>query len=105
MTCTPYASSAHELAPAPWLHSASAPGPRSPRIRLRSEGPSGPVISTATNWMPVSWQDTDYLALLQEARALLIEELAELRRKHRSTVTVLSELRAVTHEIMRVENA
>lgn len=102
MTCIHCAASVREPAPAPWLHSASRPGPRSPRTGWPSKAASGPVISTATNWMPVSWQDTD-LDLLREARALLIEELATRRSKHRSTCDVLAELRAVTCEIMRVE--
>ena len=105
MTCIRYASYVPETAPAPWLHLASPPGPRSPRIRSRSEGLCGPVISTETSWIDAGlpgmeirqWFHEQHLLALRDA---LIDTTAKLRREHRASCLAMAQLRAVTNECL-----
>jgi hypothetical protein len=86
---------------APWLHSGSKPGPRSPRIHSFTGAASGVVVRTATNWMPDGSQATALRDLLA-GREALIEELAQRRRKHRATSSTLADLRLVTEALMQM---
>lgn len=99
------ASSAPEPEPAKWLHLASPPGPRLPRTRSHSTALSGPVISTATSWTAVGPLDMEIRQAFTEAHLLsrrkaLIGTLAKLRREHRATCSALTDLQAVTHELL-----
>jgi len=80
----------------------SPPGRRSKRTRWFTGEARGVALSTATNLTPVGLPDIE-LDLLREARVILIEELAERRRKHRSTLKTLAALRVLTCEIMARE--
>ena len=110
MTCIHTASSAPAAVLAWWLHSDSPSGPRSPRTRSRSMALSGPVTSTETNWTDDGLMDTETRQRHQEQllawhRGQLMEELAQRRRKHRSTLAVMSDLQEATHAILAMGEA
>jgi len=77
--------------------SASKPGPRSPRTRSFSQGLSGPVTHTATSWTDDSLPDIELLAWHRDQ---LIRKLAQRRKAHRPTCSVIDDLRQVTNAIL-----
>ncbi len=107
MTCPLSALYAPASDCAPWLHLASPPGPRSPRIRSRSTEAYGPVISTEAKWMPDGLQAIEAQQAFQEAlllarRKALISTVRHLRNQMRCSEASIceAELRAVTHAIL-----
>lgn len=98
MTCTRYASSAHETAPARWLLSDSPPGPRLPRIRSRFAVLSGPVISTEANWIDA----LDKRQALSDLRDDLLAkaERARQMRQSKAASAYEAELRRVNNSIL-----
>ena len=107
MTWPRCASSAHEPAPVKWLHSDSPAGPRSPRIRSRSEAVSGPAISTEASWTNVGSLDTETRQALHEWHLLARREALASTAKHlrnqsrcREASSVTEELRAATNDIL-----
>lgn len=101
MTCIHIAVFAPEPALGFPQVSASRPGPRSPRTPWPSRAAYGPVISTETSWMRDSSTDTA-LRDLMDGRLALIEELAQLRKAHKATSSVMDELRLVTEALMQM---
>lgn len=71
---------------------------------------SGPVTSTETNWTDVGSLDIETRQAFHEAHLLarkeaLVSTLAKLRREHKATCSVMTELRAVTHELLAMGGA
>jgi hypothetical protein len=79
------------------LVSASKPGPRSRRTRSFSQGLSGPVTRTETNWTNDSLSDIELLAWHQDQ---LVAELAKRRKAHKATCSVLADLQGVVNAIL-----
>jgi len=75
----------------------SPPGRRSKRTRWFTGEARGVALSTATSWTDGSFPD---IALLAWHRERLIQELADLRRRHRAVFSVMSELHLVTSAIL-----
>ena len=107
MTCTHYASFARGPVRASWLAEDIPCGPRSPRIRSRSEAVSGAVPITSSNLTPDGLRATEARqafqeALLQARRLALITTARHLRNQMRTREASLAtdELRAVTNAIL-----
>ncbi len=92
-----------EPEPVSWLHSVSQPGPRSPRIRSRSEEACGVVTPIATNSTLAGLRAMDRQAfnkaMLLARREALISTARHLRDQRLSKAASLaeSELRAVVN--------
>jgi len=97
MTCSHIAAFAHGPVRASWLVEDIPCGPRLPRTRWSSEAVSGPALTTGPNLTPVGLPD---IALLAWHREELATELAQRRKAHKPTCSVLSDLREATNAIL-----